>query len=228
MVSLRNKTLKKERRRQEEVKAMMKGMAWVVVVSFVASFLIVQTFFYLQPLVVDMFMAPFRNTPNPHLKQDLDIELYKKLYYQQYPVLFPSPDREILLHSLANRTQFVCPAEAQVDNESERDEIEDELSNTTSSYKCVNAPLCEIHIEDEATHEFGLGVERNILAIPEVQEAIQVPKLRHSFTGDMFSITNMTTPIRMMLSVASFRTPRPIFQQLPQSWEVLIHGRRKW
>lgn len=230
MVSIRNKTLKKERRRQEEVKAMMKGMAWVILVSFLASFLLVQAFFYLQPYVVEMFMSPFHSSANPHLKEDLDIGLYKRMYYQQYPVLFPSPDREILLDSLANRTQFICPSEAKVDRElSYNEDDEDDFgSNITSSYKCINAPLCEVQIEDEASHAFGLGVERNILAIPEVQEVIQVPKLHHSFTGEMYPITNLTTPIRMILSESSFRTTRPIFQQLPQSWELLIHGRKKW
>jgi hypothetical protein len=223
MVSIRNKTLKKERRRQEEIRSMMQGMVGVILVSFATALILVKGFFVLQPYLVEMMMSPFQPSPNPHLKDDLDIGMFKKLYLQSFPVLFPSPDRDIILDSISNRTQFHCSANQNLDSDDESDG-----ENTTRFLKCINAPLCEVIVEDDASTEFGRNVERNILSIPEVQEAIRVPRLRHSFTGELVHISNLSVPIQMILSEFTADSVSPIFRQLPQSWELLIHGRKKW
>lgn len=225
MVSIRNKILRKERRRQEEVRSMMHGMAWVILVSFVTALILVKGLFLLQPYVVKLMLSPFKPSPNPHLKHDLDIGMFKKLYLQSFPVLFPSSDRDLLLDSISNRTQFLCSANQDLGSEDE-DELRDE--NSTQSMKCVNAPLCELVVEDDASVEFGRNVERNVLSIPEVQEAIQIPRLRHSFTGELVPISNLSVPIQMILSEFTADSVSPIFRQLPQSWELLVHGRKKW
>jgi hypothetical protein len=223
MVSIRGKALKKERRRQEEIRSMMQGMVWVIIVSFVTALLLVKVFFVLQPYLVEMMMSPFQPTQNPYFKDDLDIGMFKKLYLQSFPVLFPSSDRELILDRLANRTQFHCSANQNLESDHETND-----ENFTQSLKCINAPLCEVIVEDDASVEFGRNVERNILSIPEVQEAIQIPRLPHSFTGEMVRISNLSTPIQMILSELTADSVSPIFRQLPQSWELLIHGRKKW
>jgi hypothetical protein len=220
MVSIRNKCLKKERRRQEEVRSMMTGMAWVILLSFTASLLIVKGFFSIQPLLAELVLAPFRSSPNPYLKDDLDIGLFKKLYLQNFPVLFPSSDLDSILDSIANHSQLLCSGDdSRVLN-----------STMTRGGHCIAAAQVELRVEDDATPEFGRNVERNLLSLPEVQAAIQIPRLRHTFTGELVPISNMTTPLQMILSEISpaAHSSRPIFQQLPQSWELLLHGRRKW
>lgn len=200
MTSLRNKTIKKEKKRKEDFKLMLNGMFWVIIVSLTSSLLFVKLILIIQPILLNLLLSPFKSSSSsssPYLRDDLDIGLFKKLYLYNYPVLFLFNERDIIIENIFNNSHFICP-----ENNYSEDNISSSSSSTssssTSSSSCIRAPLCDLIIEDDATTEFGLNVERNILSIPEVQESIRIPRLRHSFSGDKIQFTNLTGSIHMV------------------------------